>query len=49
MTKQEAIQKLEDTEKELAKLRAIIEAQESSQWKPGLGKTMYSVNLVGKV
>ena len=32
MTKQEAIQKLEDTEKELAKLRAIIEAQESSQW-----------------
>ena len=48
MNKQEAIEKLNEIEKEQAKLRAILEAPESNQWKPEKGETMYSINLSGK-
>ena len=48
MNKQEAIQKLNEIEKEQAKLRAIIEAPESNQWKPRECERFYSINLSGK-
>lgn len=49
MNKQEAIQKLNEIEKEQAKLRAIIEAPESNQWQPEKGQDFFYVSYLGDV
>jgi hypothetical protein len=49
MNKQEAMKKLADTERELAELRAIIEAPESNRWTPREGEGFSIIKGSGNV